>query len=186
MRAGNTLVAGADRALYRGALAATGWHAHAAPVLLLGLSGPFALELAGGRGSCRSALVDEGFDLGALLAFRWPDAPPVDARIQRSLALLRAPALGPTGREAASAAAQLSASRFNHLFRAEMGVSFRSYRLWSQLRSAMLAVDPGRNLTEAALEGAFADAAHFSRIFRQSFGMTPSSVLKPLVQVRRL
>jgi AraC-like DNA-binding protein len=38
-------------------------------------------------------------------------------------------------------------------------------------------------LTAAAQEGAFSDSAHFSRVFRQTFGMAPSAVLKPLVQV---
>ena len=37
---------------------ATGWHRHAAPVLLLGLSGRFRLLLPGGRGeTCHSALI---------------------------------------------------------------------------------------------------------------------------------
>ena len=47
-----------------------------------------------------------------------------------------------------------------------------------------LAVSP--RLTDAALEGAFVDSSHFSRTFRQTFGMTPSSVLKPLRSVTRV
>ena len=78
---------------------------------------------------------------------------------------------------------QLSASRFNHLFRAEMGVSLRSYRVWSQVRTAMAGLATQTRLTDAALHGAFSDSAHFSRTFRQTFGMTPSSVLKPLRKV---
>lgn len=81
---------------------------------------------------------------------------------------------------------QLSASRFNHLFRAEMGVSLRSYRVWSQVRLAMAGLAVSPRLTDAALHGDFADSAHFSRMFRQTFGMTPSSVLKPLKQVMLL
>ena len=77
----------------------------------------------------------------------------------------------------------LSASRFNHLFAQEVGVSFRSYRVWAQVRRAMTGLGPRLNLTEAALEGAFSDSSHFSRTFRQTFGMTPSSVLKPLQRV---
>ena len=46
---------------------------------------------------------------------------------------------------------------------------------------AGLATSP--RLTDAALHGAFSDSAHFSRMFRQTFGMTPSSVLKPLKEV---
>ena len=61
MRATNTLTLGTDRALYVGELPATGWHRHAAPVLLLGLSGRFAVHLAPGRvETCHSALIDMG------------------------------------------------------------------------------------------------------------------------------
>ena len=49
---------------------------------------------------------------------------------------------------------------------------------------AGLAVSP--RLTDAALHGEFSDSAHFSRMFRQTFGMTPSSVLKPLKKVTLL
>lgn len=243
MRQGNALTAGADRALYVGELAATGWHRHAAPVLLVGLSGRFALHWAGGTAECASALVASGvqhvfdprgervalvylepdapearglrpllasaggvlldpvrasrvgsstdtrlaaFDLPALLRFRLPDGPPLDPRIRASLRLLRAPAWSPVRRAQGAVAADLSASRFNHLFSDEMGVSFRSYRVWSQVRAAMLAYGSGVTLTAAAMEGAFFDAAHFSRTFGQTFGMSPSSVLKPLRTVRLL
>jgi len=62
-------------------------------------------------------------------------------------------------------------------------VSFRSYRVWSQVRAAMAGLATQTRLTDAALHGAFSDSAHFSRTFRQTFGMTPSSVLKPLREV---
>lgn len=60
------------------------------------------------------------------------------------------------------------------------------YRRWSQVRMAMAGLATSPRLTDAALHGAFADSAHFSRMFRQTFGMTPSSVLRPLRQVHVL
>lgn len=241
---GNTLTLAGDRALYVGELPATGWHRHAAPVLLVGLSGRFLLHLRGGHGvACRSALVEAGiehvfdpsgeqvalmylepdapevrrlrpllareagvvidplaagpmsvqvqrrmesFDLGALLRAGAGEAPPLDARVLRALHLLRGLRERPMARAEAAGHALLSSSRFNHLFRAQVGVSFRSYRVWSQERSALTGLGPRLNLTDAALQGAFSDASHFSRTFRGTFGMTPSSVLKPLRQVRVL
>jgi len=241
MRATNTLTLGANRALYVGELPATGWHRHAAPVLLLGLSGRFAVHLAPGQvETCLSALIDTGvwhlfdpcgervalvylepdcaearslrpmlrqqggvlfdpaarvgayatlearlrsFDLQALLGWRFGPAAELDARVLRSLQHLRGARDGALPREQVAQAAHLSASRFNHLFRAEMGVSFRSYRVWSQVRAAMAGLATQPRLTDAALHGAFSDSAHFSRTFRQTFGMTPSSVLKPLREV---
>lgn len=241
MSATNTLTLGANRALYVGELPATGWHRHAAPVLLLGLSGRFAVHLAPGRReTCHSALIDTGiwhlfdpcgervalvylepdsaearclrphllrpggvvfdpavragtrsametrlrsFDLQALLRWRFEAAAELDARVLRSLQHLRMARDGALLRGQVAQAAHLSASRFNHLFREEMGVSFRSYRVWSQVRAAMAGLATQSRLTDAALHGAFTDSAHFSRTFRQTFGMTPSSVLKPLREV---
>lgn len=244
MPAQNSLMLGADRALYLGELPATGWHRHASAVFLQGLSGRFALHLPAGRvETCHSALVDTGvehvfdprgeavalvylepdaveagalralfrqrggvildparpvqarsasqtrlqsFDLPALLALDLPAALPLDARVQRSLRLMRQGAERPWERETMAAAVHLSSSRFNHLFSTEVGVSFREYRIWSQVRSAMSSMAQGPRLTDAALSGAFVDSSHFSRMFRRTFGMTPSSVLKPLREVRRV
>lgn len=241
----NTLTLSTDKALYVGDIPATGWHCHAAPVLLIGLSGRFALQWGPGHvETCRSALVAAGvehlfdpcgetvalvylepdshearslrglfhhhggvicdmavpvgarstmdgylrhFDLPALLpSLRDDEGPPLDARVARSLHTLRTPQDGRLARAGLAAGVQLSASHFNHLFRAEMGVSLRSYRVWSQVRLAMAGLVVSPRLTDAALHGAFSDSAHFSRMFRQTFGMTPSSVLKPLKQVTLL
>ena len=240
----NSLTLASNKALYVGDLPATGWHCHASPVLLIGLSGRFAVHLPGGRiESCSSAMIDTGvehlfdpcgervalmylepdslealclrahfrrdgqvifdpavrpvsrssfdsylrnFDLPALLQFRCLEAPLLDRRIARSIQFLRTANGELLDRRAAASAAQLSESRFSHLFRAETGVSFRSYRVWSQVRAAMSALGPRLNLTDAALSGAFVDSSHFSRTFRQTFGMTPSSVLKPLKQITLL
>ena len=240
----NTLTLGADKALYIGDIPATGWHSHAAPVLLLGLSGRFMLQLDGDRRThCHSALIDAGvphvfdpageqvavmylepdapevaglrlvfriegpvivdpvhhsadtptlvrrlrrFELAALLRPEWVAADPGDrdGRILQSVRRLRDDTDDTcVDRDTAAATVRLSPSRFNHLFSAEAGVSWRSYRIWSQVRRAMGAYRPDGSLTEAALSGAFADAAHFSRMFRQTFGMTPSSVLRPLREV---
>ena len=59
----NTLTLGTDRALYVGEIPATGWHFHASPVLLMGLSGRFALRWSEGlTENCHSALVDAGVE----------------------------------------------------------------------------------------------------------------------------
>lgn len=230
--------------MYRGELPATDWHSHAAPVLLIGLSGRFVLRLGQGRTeSCHSAWIDSGvehvfdsfgeqvatmylesdavdtrrwrahfanhggialdpcipvqgrssmdaylrnFDLDALLPFDNADVALMDARVAYSVNALRRHGMAPPGRSALAQATGLSESRFNHLFRAEMGVSFRSYRVWSQVRGALGALGAlgtDSRLTQAALEGGFVDSSHFSHMFRKSFGMTPSRVLKPLRDV---
>lgn len=72
-----------------------------------------------------------------------------------------------------------------HLSRAvaeQIGMPFRRYVLWRRLRRAVLAVREGHDLTTAAATAGFADSAHFSRVFRKLFGLTPSEVL-PLLEV---
>jgi AraC-like DNA-binding protein len=70
-------------------------------------------------------------------------------------------------------AAGLSASRFQHRFRARTGLALRPYLRWRRLLIAMAAVMHGESLTDAALSGGFADAAHFTRTVRRHFGITP-------------
>lgn len=134
-----------------------------------------------GRSSMDAYL--RNFDLDALLPFQCTDVAPIDARVAYAVNALRRPGMAPPGRGALAQATGLSESRFNHLFRSEMGVSFRSYRVWSQVRAALGALGTDSRLTQAALEGGFVDSSHFSHIFRKTFGMTPSSVLKPLREV---
>ena len=54
---------------------------------------------------------------------------------------------------------------------------FRRYVLWMRLRLAAQEVSAGANLTRAAISAGFADSAHLSRVFRQTFGLPPSALL---------
>lgn len=72
----------------------------------------------------------------------------------------------------------LSESRFLHLFRSQVGVTYRRMQIWFRLISAFRLVTSGADLTEVAHATGFADNAHFSRSFRQTFGMSPSTLLR--------
>lgn len=126
------------------------------------------------------------FDLDGLLANPLPHAPAIDPRVSRVMQALRNQAGTRVNRAEAAAWTHLSESRFNHVFTAQCGVSFRSYRIWSQLRVAMAAMAASTRLTDAAMEGAFADSAHFSKRFRETFALTPSSVMHNRTQVTLL
>ncbi|MCH8497413.1 MAG: helix-turn-helix domain-containing protein [Marinobacter sp.] len=236
---------GADRALFIGELPATRQHTHAAPVLLIGLSGPLRMQFPDGQQeTCHSALIDAGVEhaldsRGETMATLYlePDAPEtrllrsgvlkhqavafdvlpspsrhkrlegqlqsfelapllgrsalgpitsMDERITRSLAQLRQCGDKPLGRASLAQLANLSESRFNHLFRSEMGISFRRYRSWSRLRSALYHVASNPSLTSAALAAGLHDSAHFSRLFQDMIGLPPSSVLSSATGVEIL
>jgi len=76
----------------------------------------------------------------------------------------------------------LSASRFLHLFSEQIGVPFRRFRIWNRLRAASSMALRGTNLTEAAISAGFSDSAHFSRLHRETFGVTPSYILGRLAR----
>jgi len=72
----------------------------------------------------------------------------------------------------------LSPSRFLHLFRQHTGVSYRRFRAWKRMLIAFELLHVGDNLTRAALDAGFADAAHFSHSFRDTFGVNPAPVFR--------
>lgn len=78
-----------------------------------------------------------------------------------------------------AAAVGLSAERCRHLFRDAMGLPFRRYRLWRRLLEGAQQCMDGATGTTSAYASGFADSAHFSRTFRQTFGLTPSTVFRP-------
>ena len=77
-----------------------------------------------------------------------------------------------------AALAGLSTSRFRHLFREQSDISYCRYRIWRRVISAIEALHKVDNLTHAAMEAGFTDAAHFNRCFRGTFGINPSMVFR--------
>ncbi len=105
-------------------------------------------------------------------------APKVDRRIARTLEALTTPADAPPSAAALASLAALSESRFLHLFKQTTGLPLRRYILWRRIINSIEAAGQGADLTTAAHHGGFADSAHFSRTFRETFGLSPSKLLK--------
>ncbi|HBS05128.1 MAG TPA: hypothetical protein DEA96_09195 [Leptospiraceae bacterium] len=78
----------------------------------------------------------------------------------------------------------LSEGRFTHLFKEQMGIPLRKYILWLRLRKSVSALQHGMSLTDAAHEAGFADQAHMSRSFKESFGSSPADLLTARGNVR--
>ena len=77
-----------------------------------------------------------------------------------------------------AAEAATSESRLSHLFRQQMGLPIQRYLLWQRLTRAAALAASGADLTRTAHEAGFADSAHFSRNFKQMFGLRPSIIFK--------
>jgi len=74
-------------------------------------------------------------------------------------------------------AAGMSKSSFTQLFRSTIGMPLRRYVLWRRLNVAVAAIGEGADATAAAYKAGFADAAHFSRTMRETFGVSPAESL---------
>lgn len=103
-----------------------------------------------------------------------PPAP--DARIIRAIELVQKLNLSAIRLDDLAREVYLSPSRFRHLFREQVGISFGRYLLWRRLARAMLLAARGATYSVAAHTAGFADAAHFTRTFRRRFGAPPSAL----------
>lgn len=74
----------------------------------------------------------------------------------------------------------LSPSRFLHLYREQTGLPYRRFRQWKRMMSAFCLLHSTDSLTRAALDADYADASHFSRSFRATFGVNPAPVFRNL------
>lgn len=139
------------------------------------------LEMAGPGGVTRlsrdtadlmdfSGEVDQWFSgLGKLLP-----APPraIDPRLSAALGeLSREP--GATTIANVARNCGLSESRLRTLSREQLGLPLSTWLIWRKLERAARALAGGAGLAEAALEGGFADQAHFARSMRRMFGVPP-------------
>ncbi len=69
------------------------------------------------------------------------------------------------------------------VFRQHYGIALTTYLQQSRLLRAVRKLGTAENLTVVALDAGFSDHAHFSRSFKEWFGMTPSQARERLRQV---
>jgi AraC-like DNA-binding protein len=77
-----------------------------------------------------------------------------------------------------AAVAELSESRFMHVFTKSIGVPPRSYILWLRFQRACDELRRGANPTQAAHRAGFADGPHLTRTVRRMMGTTPVDLLR--------
>lgn len=101
-----------------------------------------------------------------------------DERVQRIIDFAAAHLDQPLTLESASHGVYLSPSRLRHLFVEQTGLAFRTYLLWLRLIRAVQLYAEGRSLTESAHSAGFADSAHFSRVFKRTFGLPATTLTR--------
>jgi len=128
---------------------------------------------------------DDSADVGTLIrrciqGLRQGLAPTrrLDSRVTTVLDVIRASDDLRMSLDQAADKACLSATRFAHLFREQVGLPFSRYILWRKLTRAMVAVASEGTIAAAAHAADFADAAHLTRTFYQMVGMAPSVLMR--------
>ncbi|KAF3996471.1 helix-turn-helix domain-containing protein [Glaciimonas immobilis] len=110
--------------------------------------------------------------------------PPFESRIAMLVERIKENPCGQASAISCAADSGLSVSRFLHLFRATVGISFRSFRSWKRGRSLLYRLLDSNNLIYLALNTGYPDATHFSHSVRQVFGMTPTLLFKSSQSIR--
>jgi AraC-like DNA-binding protein len=119
-----------------------------------------------------------GAELMAVLAPpQRPEPVPISDDVRAALDYVEQTANRLPRLEDAARLACLSPSRLTHRFSAEVGLPFRRFVVWARIRRSALAVAEGANLTQAAAAAGFSDSSHLTRVFRATFGVTPSTML---------
>lgn len=101
----------------------------------------------------------------------------IDPRIQRVVNRIRT---SPHEQVSAAECARLtglSFSRFVHLFKQEIGMTFRAFCAWKRARAVLPSMTGPCNLTQLALEAGYPDSTHFSHSIRRIFGLRPRDIL---------
>ncbi len=132
----------------------------------------YAEPLAFGPETLRQLLADAPANLEALTGLLLA-APrqQLDSRIANALAAVDALLEEKVSATTLAQRACLSLSQLERLFGDQVGLSVRRLVLWRRLRLAVRLALEGHSLTQAAHDAGFADAAHFSRTMRTTFGI---------------
>ena len=70
----------------------------------------------------------------------------------------------------------LSQSRFSHLFKKQVGMTFAAYLIYQRIMYVYSKILCGESITTAALEAGFSSSAHFADVNRRVFGISASAI----------
>ncbi len=100
----------------------------------------------------------------------------IDPRVARALDRLRADPGNSFGAVEGAAIANLSLSRFLHLFKQETGVPLKVLRAWKRARHLLNFANTRMNLTHLAQDIGYPNSTHFSHSIRRFYGLKPRTI----------
>lgn len=81
-------------------------------------------------------------------------------------------------------AVNLSQSRFSHLFKNQVGMTFAAYLIYQRIMNVYTQTLQGKAITEAALEAGFSSSAHFADVNRRVFGLSARTITHDLMFIK--
>jgi AraC family transcriptional regulator of arabinose operon len=109
----------------------------------------------------------------------WSGGAKADERIRAAVVRMMKDFAGPLRVDRLARDCSLSASRFAHLFQADMGESPARYLDGIRIRKAQeLLIGTSRSVKEISLEVGYRDPLYFSRAFRRKVGLSPKAFRK--------
>lgn len=75
----------------------------------------------------------------------------------------------------------LSQSRFSHLFKEQIGMTFSAYLIYQRLMFVYTQLIAGETITTAALSAGFSSSAHFADVNRRVFGISASNITDKII-----
>ncbi|MCO4747208.1 MAG: helix-turn-helix transcriptional regulator [Proteobacteria bacterium] len=103
---------------------------------------------------------------------------PIHPAVRRAVRHLRALPIKKISADVLAAEVGLSKSRLLHLLKEHLGIPLRPYLAWLRCIDAIVLMSRGADATEAALCAGFTDGAHFNRVMKQLFALSPSAIAK--------
>lgn len=103
-----------------------------------------------------------------------------DDRIRSAMRYIRSAGWEEISIKDVADAVSLSAGRFSHLFREQVGMTFAAYVIYQRIMRVYAGVFRGVSITDAALDAGFASSAHFADVNRRVFGISASRIRREI------
>ena len=107
-----------------------------------------------------------------------------DERIRTAMEFIRTQSTEKVTCQDVAAAVHLSQSRFSHLFREQVGMTFAAYLIYQRIMYVYSQMLQGKSITEAALDAGFSSSAHFADVNRRVFGISASAITHDLAFIK--
>ena len=104
-----------------------------------------------------------------------------DERIVTAIEYIRSKSFEKLSCKAVADAVYLSQSRFSHLFKEQVGMTFAAYMIYQRIMYVYAQVLQGKTITMAALGAGFSSSAHFADVNRRVFGLSASTITHDLI-----